>query len=348
MQTNIPRYKELDKIYHSDSCDPLIKAVEIGNIKLAALKRFNYPGKEIPDKVLPGVNSLGFWDAKVKQNWGLDWHRNEGIEFTFLASGNLDFSLGKKNYFLKSGDLTITRPWQPHKVGNPNVEIGKLYWLIIDVGVRQPHQNWKWPDWIMLAQEDLKTLTKILRQNEKAVWSTNNKVNHCFKKIGVCLEESQQKIPHSRLNLLINELLLLVLEMFNDEKEDIKLDDSLTDNLRTVELFLQYLKIDYDRPWTLESMAVHCGLGITSLTKYSKKLTNLTPISYLNCIRLEAAAQLLKNEENKNITDICYECGFSSSQYFATAFRKMYKCSPKEYKLMVWDEQKTNLESKSA
>lgn len=337
MQTIFPKYKELDKIYHPDSCDPLIKAVKNGNIKLAALKRFNYPGKELPDKVLPGVNSLGFWDAKVKQTWGLDWHRNEGIEFTFLTSGHLDFSLDKKDHFLKSGDLTITRPWQPHKVGNPNVEISKLYWLIIDVGVRQPHQNWKWPDWIMLSPEDLKNLTKILRQNEKAVWLPNNNINQCFKKIGVCLEESQHKIPHSRLNLLINELLLLVLEMFNDEKEDITLDDSLTDNLRTVDLFFQYLKSDYERPWTLESMAVHCGLGITSLTKYSKQLTNLPPINYLNSIRLEAAAELLKYDEEKNITDICYACGFSSSQYFATAFRKMYKCSPKEFKLMHWE-----------
>ncbi|MDN3688249.1 AraC family transcriptional regulator [Cyclobacterium jeungdonense] len=340
MQTKIPKYRELDKIYHPDSCDPLIKAFKNGKIKFAGLKRFNYPGEELPDRVLPGVNSLGFWDAKIRQTWGLGWHRNEGIEFTFLSSGHLDFSLGKKEYFLKSGDLTITRPWQPHKVGNPNVEIGKLYWLIIDVGVRQPHQNWEWPDWVMLAQEDLNMLTKILRQNEKAVWMADNKIHQCFQKIGACLEESKYKIPHSKLNLLINELLLLVLEMFNNEKEEIKLDGTLTDNLRTAELFFEDLKNDYDRPWTLETMAVHCGLGITSLTKYSKQLTNLPPINYLNSIRLEAAAELLRNDNDKNIADICYECGFSSSQYFATAFRKMYKCTPKEFRLMVWETER--------
>src|SRR5215218_6494646 len=127
MRKKVPRYQELNKIHHPDSCDPLIKAVDKGVIKLAALKRFNYPGKEFPNHVLPGVNSLGYWNAKVKQSWGLDWHRNEGIEFTFLASGNLTFSLGDKEYFLKSGDLTITRPWQPHKVGSPYIGISKLY-----------------------------------------------------------------------------------------------------------------------------------------------------------------------------------------------------------------------------
>lgn len=333
MRRKGPVYKELDKIYHPDSCEPLIKAENKGIIKLVGLKRFNYPGIELPNDVLKGVNSFGYWDAKVKQNWGLDWHRNEGIEFVFLASGMLNFSVRDKEYYLKPGDLTITRPWQLHKVGNPHIDIGKLYWLIIDVGVRQPHQNWKWPNWIVLAPEDLMELTKILRQNEQPVWTTDEKINKCFQKIGVCLEESAHRIPHSKLNIFINELLLLLLELFKNGK--VELDRSLTDNIRTAEIFFQYLRNDYDRPWTLETMAVHCGLGITSFTKYCKQLTNLTPINYLNKIRLEAAAELLLNHKEKNITNICYECGFSSSQYFATTFRKLYKCTPKHYRLML-------------
>ena len=124
-----------------------------------------------------------------------------------------------------------------------------------------------------------------------------------------------------------------------------KLDGTLTDNLRSAEMFFQYLKTDYSRPWTIESMAVHCGLGITSLTKYCKQLTNFTPINYLNSIRLETSADMLKNDEEMNVTDVCYECGFSSSQYFATAFKKMYKCSPKNYKLMFAKMEKYNMEN---
>jgi AraC family L-rhamnose operon regulatory protein RhaS len=328
-----PVYKELDKIYHPDSCEPLIKAVNVGVIKLAALKRLNYPGIELPHDVLKGVNSLGCWDAKVQQNWGLDWHRNEGIEFTFLASGKLSFSLGNKEYFLKPGDLTITRPWQSHKVGKPHIDIGKLYWLIIDVGVRQPHQHWQWPDWIILAPEDLQELTNILRQNEMPVWKIDESVSKCFQKIGVCLEASDSKIPHSKLKILINELLLLLLELFRNGK--VELDQSLTNNLRAAEIFFQHLKEDYDRSWTIEAMATHCGLGITSLTKYCKQLTNLTPVNYLIKIRLEAAAQMLADHKDKSITDICYDCGFSSSQYFATTFRKLFNCSPNNYRKLL-------------
>lgn len=333
MQKKVPANSALHKIHLPDACGPLIQAVDRGMIKLAALKRFNYAGKPLPDQVLPGVNSLGYWNAKVNQNWGWDWHRNKGIAFSFLASGHLNFSLGDKAYDLKSGDLAITRPWQPHKVGNPYIGISKLYWLILDVGVSQPHQPWKWPHWILLAPEDLADLTKVLRQNEQPVWPADGKIRKCFQRIGACLEESALSIPHSRFNLLINELLLLLLDMFRNGKEAVALDCSLTDNLRTAEMFFKYLHEDYERPWTLEDMALHCGLGITSLTKYCKQLTNLTPVNYLNSIRLAAAADKLIGHKGKSITDICYECGFSSSQYFATAFKKMYKCAPKKYRL---------------
>jgi hypothetical protein len=49
-------------------------------------------------------------------------------------------------------------------LGSPNIGIGRLHWLIIDLGVRYPNQEWVWPDWIILDRADLQELTKIIRQ----------------------------------------------------------------------------------------------------------------------------------------------------------------------------------------
>ena len=322
--------KNFYEIYQADRCTPLIQAVNCGQIEMKALRRVNYPGLDLPDDVLPGIYSIGYWDAKTDQNWGLNWHRNEGIEFTFLSSGSLGFSTKQEEFNLKPGDFTITRPWQLHKVGHQNVTVGRLYWMIIDVRVRQPHQKWKWPEWIILSKNDLEYLTKVLRQNEMPVWKTGGMLHDCFRSLGKCLDESVTEIPHSRLNILINELLLQLLDLF--KKGKVELDESLTVNLRTIEIFLNHLQTDFERHWTLEEMAEHCGLGISSLTKYCRQLTNLTPISYLTKVRLEAAAKMLVEEDRKNVTEIGYECGFSSSQYFATVFKKQYKFSPKDYR----------------
>lgn len=325
------RYKDFDKIYQPDRCEPLEKAASSGSLEMNALRRANYPGLDLPDAVLPGVYSIGYWDAKTNQNWGLDWHRNEGIEFTFLASGSLMFFTGNNKFQLNSEDFTITRPWQPHKLGDPNINVGKLYWIIIDVGVKQPHQDWQWPNWIILCKEDLKFLTKVLRQNEMPVWKTNKKISNCFFNLGKCLNQCDNEIPHSRFNILINELLFELLQMF--KKGKVALDESLTINIRTVELFLNHLKTDFQRSWTLEAMAEHCSMSITSLSNYCKQLTNLTPINYLINIRLEAAAEIIRNNKLETVSELCYDCGFSSTQYFATAFKKKYNCSPTKYRL---------------
>ena len=41
--------------------------------------------------MLPGLKMAGYWDADSDQDWGLPWHRNEGIELTLLeeAAWNL-------------------------------------------------------------------------------------------------------------------------------------------------------------------------------------------------------------------------------------------------------------------
>ena len=55
-------------------------------------------------------------------------------------------------------------------------------------------------------------------------------------------------------------------------------------------------------------------------------------MQYLVQCRLERGAAILKGRPSAGITDTALDCGFSSSQYFATVFAKRFGCSPKEYR----------------
>lgn len=317
--------------YEADTCIPVKRAWNAGEIELKAFARLSYPGRPIPPHMLQGVNSIGYWDVHIQQNWGLDWHRNEGLELTFLETGTLAFAVeGQQDVLLHSNDLTITRPWQMHKVGNPNIGIGRLYCIILDVDVRQPHQRWKWPDWIILSQEDRKELTTILRQNEHPVWHTNQEVCGYFQKIGKAMEEDSAVNCESQLTILINELLLSILQMFR--KGEILLDKTLIDSMRSVKLFLAELPLYLEKDWTLQSMAEHCSLGTTRFVRYCKQITNMTPMQYLNHLRLKAAVEMLAKHPDMNISHIGYHCGFTSIQYFATVFKRQYGSSPKAFR----------------
>ena len=167
MTVQVPKfYDPQEKVmYEADSCQPLRQARDSGEIELTTLARGTYPGRLLQKDEIPGIKSIGYWNIKKLQDWGLEWHTNEGIEICFLESGNLDFSIKDQTDNLQTNDITITRPWIAHKIGNPNVDLSKLHWVILDVMVRHPHQEWVWPDWIVLNKSDLTELTRYFRQN---------------------------------------------------------------------------------------------------------------------------------------------------------------------------------------
>ncbi|WP_341215144.1 AraC family transcriptional regulator [uncultured Wocania sp.] len=317
-------------VYHADTCLPLVDAVNRKKLKLKALARHTYPGDRL-DKNTLGLNSIGYWDANEPQDWGLDWHRNEGIEFHFLESGTMPYSQENKEMVLQPNYLTITRPWEAHKVGNPNIGMGKFYWVIIDLGVRRPHQDWVWPEWITLTPDDLSRLTTILRQNEKSILKTDKKIRDCFLQISKAVDTDVNGSNASRIRLLVNYLLILILDLLNTD--DIVLNESLTDSSRSVKFFLKELENNLTKNWTIELMSQSAGVGLTRFTHHFKRLTNLTPMRYLTMKRLEMSKKILLEDKNLTIAEVAYMCGFATSQYFATVFKKHEKCSPNEYRL---------------
>jgi len=325
----IEPYEADGVVYHADTCLPLIDAYKRSKLKFKALARHTYPGDRLDDNTI-GLNSIGYWDANEPQDWGLDWHRNEGIEFHFLESGTMPYSQENKDIVLKPNYLTITRPWEAHKVGNPNIGMGKFYWVILDLGVRRPHQEWVWPDWITLTKDDLSQLTNILRYNEKSILKADQRFRDCFKRINVAVNSDKNGSNASRIRLLVNYLLILILDLL--KTEDIVLNESLTDSSRSVQYFLKELENNLSENWTIEMMAKSAGVGLTRFTHHCKQLTNLTPMRYLNIKRLEMAKNILKERDDVTVSEVAYMSGFTTSQYFSTVFKKHEKCSPNEYR----------------
>ncbi len=314
------------ELFHADTCQPLKVAAKNGDLCLAALGRGSYPGERLPRHDLKEVCMVGYWDAPRDQNWGLDWHCNEGIEIGYISKGKLPFSVGDASFLVEPGHLTITRPWQRHCVGNPNVPACHYSWLILDVGMRRPNQTWHWPGWLLSSKAGLKRLTEMLSQNEQAVWRADRKLGDCFDQLDRTVARKGKDTGNAKLKILINELIILLADLL--ESRNPLLDQSLSSSERTVRLFLENLSHRIDEPWTLDSMAAACGLGRTHFSTYCKKIGNVAPGEYLTRTRIAAAARLLMLDPESSVTDIAFRCGFQSSQYFSNVFRKQHGHSP--------------------
>jgi AraC family L-rhamnose operon regulatory protein RhaS len=330
--TTKPTYQTGRARYEIDRCEPQSRAIETGKINFHALTKGHYPGTPVPENILPGLSSIGFWNAAGLQDWGLDPHRNEGVEITFLETGTMVFTADQKKHTLRAGQFTITRPWQLHKLGAPNIGPGRLHWLIMDVGVRRPHQNWHWPAWMVLAKDDLAELTRKLRHNENPVWNATPAITQSFRELARTVEVWNQPRAVSRLATYLNQLFLSILDALSVQQTQETPD--LTSRQRTVELFLREVEHNPETSrelWTINSMAEHCGMGVTAFSKYSRELVNAGPMEFLNRCRLDHAARLLREQPGLSVTEIAFANGFNSSQYFATCFRQRFHVSPSRF-----------------
>ncbi len=318
------------KLIKADTCEDVRAAAMKGEIALHALARGAYPGTLLEPKNLHGVKSLGFWDATHPQTWGLPWHRNEGIELTILSSGTLPYFCDGKWYRLKPCDLTIARPWQPHKVGDPAIGANRLYFLILDVGVRKPNQEWQWPGWLLMNADELEELTRLLRLNEFHVWPDCREFLTCFQEIGKAVVEYPRTRDITFISLKLNELFYLLLHMFRTRR--VPLNESLTSNIRTVELFLAELRETLTESWSIKRMARECSICTTRFVEYCRQVTNRSPMQHLNALRLEKARTLLAEHPRMPIIDVAMNCGFSSSQYFASCFGREFGVTPSAFR----------------
>lgn len=86
-----------------------------------------------------------------------------------------------------------------------------------------------------------------------------------------------------------------------------------------------------ENPPTLSELAKLVGINEYKLKRGFKELFGTTVFGYLSDFRLEKA-KLELLDTNKSIGDIAYTLGYCSPQHFASAFRKKFGISPREFR----------------
>jgi AraC-like DNA-binding protein len=96
-------------------------------------------------------------------------------------------------------------------------------------------------------------------------------------------------------------------------------------------LVMKYITQNYAAKITLPILAEKFSCSQSLLVKSFKKEYNSTIMGELMRIRLEKAANYLKNSR-LSIKEIATKCGFSEQNYFSKSFSEKYGCSPIKYR----------------
>lgn len=98
---------------------------------------------------------------------------------------------------------------------------------------------------------------------------------------------------------------------------------------------IRYIRKNYDKEPSLESMGDMLQMNGVYLGQVFKKEVGVTFLKYLTNVRIEEAKRLLR-EENLTISKTARLVGYRTSQYFSHIFTKIVGVNPQEYK--KWDE----------
>lgn len=92
-----------------------------------------------------------------------------------------------------------------------------------------------------------------------------------------------------------------------------------------------FLHSEYSREISLDGLAARFGTNRTTLNAEFRASCGMPVMCYLNRIRLDVAASLLRNTELP-VFDIALRAGFSDESYFGRAFKKRFSLPPLAYR----------------
>ncbi|GAB3648492.1 hypothetical protein GCM10028791_12360 [Echinicola sediminis] len=278
-----------------------------------------------PLKGLSCINQFGSMKfSKVRMDENMRPHLNDGIEIHFIESGRYDWVIEERSVELLPDDLSITAPW--HWNGSPagKMDMGQINWLIIKPQNFSPKNPLTLGEWSKLSADFQRQLGEFIAAESGLILKKAKIFKKYFSELKKELSEQNEGFEIVVTNIIEN-LLIDLYRHLSDRKQKINEDDHFIGKLTDMVLK------DLTKKWIVEDMASHFGMGKTKFTDEVKRLTGFPPNSFIINLKIDRAKELILGKENLELSDIAYNCGFSSLQHFTTTFSHRTGITPGKY-----------------
>lgn len=121
-------------------------------------------------------------------------------------------------------------------------------------------------------------------------------------------------------------------ELFSNIIYDCVGDDLCGGDIQKFGEITEYIRSNYaDMSLAVPSVCKNFYVSESSLRRMFSKNCGMSPVKYINNIRINAAKNML-TYDNIPISDVALKCGFSSLYYFSRLFKRSTGLSPSEYR----------------
>lgn len=244
--------------------------------------------------------------------------RNNPIQeyvFIYCVDGTGWFELGGHRYDVRSDTYFILPPGMPHKYGTYSSDPWTIYWI---------HFNGE------LASYYLPKTSKPveIKPGMKS-------------RIADRLDIFEEIITNLELGIDMENLLyacsifhhflgsLRFINNFRHTKQNTC--DPESETLDIIDAAIHYMNENISKKLSVDDIAKYTGYSAAHFSTMFKARTQMSPIGYLNNMKIDLACRLLENT-NLKINNICHKVGIHDQYYFSRLFAKTKGISPQQYR----------------
>lgn len=254
------------------------------------------------------------------------WHYHKQLELIYISKSNGIRFVGDSVSQFTAGDLVLVGSYLPHLWRNdPSYytenEEGSVRTIIIKF----------LPDFISAGTFENPIFSSIKNLFEEANFGVSFGENTSKNLHKDLINLVDQPLPVQaiklmdilyRLSVTSDKVILSSTDMrqYSEEKSH-KIDE-----------VLRFISDNYAGDINLKDVSDIACMTTNSFCRYFKRLTNKSFVDFLNEIRIRNAARLLAQEDNLNISEVCYTVGYKSITNFNHQFKNIMGTNPKNYR----------------
>lgn len=243
----------------------------------------------------------------------------------FIKSGTIYITEDRQEYTLTSGDILVLEPGKKHWGHRMTEESSEIYWVHLkhDKPIKERDSSEiPWSSVITQGQDEDQEPIKHALYIPKYIQTDLSSLLPILDKM-VTLHSRFIQDYSLQLHLEVGNLLHWLWQSVRAL--------SKTPSFHLSEQAIRYLQEHMVESFHSEDMEQSLNYKFDHIIRCLKAHTGITPLQYLNHIRLEKAKTLLRTTDMP-IKDICFQIGIHDYNYFNRLFRLKIGISPGKYR----------------